>query len=200
VNVDDGTMRVRQQLQRVGGELVLVTVKTRRSDRVVPLPDSCVQALRRRKAAQAADRLAAGERWIETDLVFTTRHGTPIEPRNFARTFEELREQAGVRRIRLHDTRHTCATLLAAAGTHPRTIMAVLGHSQIAVTMNIYTHVTTEDQRAAVGPVGGLLDRHPGVEEVTRSRQSQPSGADSTGLEASPRGVLPGQLGGPKRT
>jgi integrase len=175
-------------------------VKTRPSDRVVPLPDSWVQALRRRRAVQAADRFAAGERWIETDLVFTTRHGTPIEPRNFARTFEELRERAGVRRIRLHDTRHMCATLLAPAGTHPRTIMAILGHSRIAVTMNVSPHVTTEDQRAAVGLVGGLLERLPGVEEVTRRRQSQPSSDVSAVREAAARGEVPGQRGGPKRT
>ncbi len=200
VNLDEGRVRVRQQLQRVGGELQLATVKTRRSDRVVPLPDSCVHALRRRKAAQAADRLAAGERWVETGLVFTTRHGTPVEPRNFARTFDDLCEQAGVRRIRLHDTRHTCATLLAAAGTHPRTIMAILGHSQIAVTMNVYTHVTTEDQRTAVGLVGGLLDRLPAAEEVARSRQSRPSEGISTYLELSGEDETPGQRGGPKRT
>jgi Phage integrase family len=57
--------------------------------------------------------------------------------------------------IRLHDTRHKCATLLATLGVSPRTIMAFLGHSQIAVTMNVYTHVTTEEQRQAVA----LLDR-----------------------------------------
>jgi hypothetical protein len=53
--------------------------------------------------------------------------------------------------------------------------MAILGHSQIGVTMNVYTHVTTEDQRAAVGLVGGLLDRTPVEDEVPRSRQAQPS-------------------------
>jgi hypothetical protein len=76
-------------------------------------------------------------------------------------------DQAGVRRIRLHDTRHTRATLVAAGRTHPNTILAILGHSQIAVPMKLYTHVTTEDQHAAVGLVGGFPDRHLGVEEVT---------------------------------
>jgi integrase len=63
-------------------------------------------------------------------------------------------ERADVRRIGLHDTRHTCASLLAAAGTHPRTIMAILGHTQIGVTMNVCILVATEDQRAAVGLLG----------------------------------------------
>jgi integrase len=186
VDLEAGTVRIRRQLQRVGGELRLGDVKTRRSGRVVPLPDLCVRALRRRKADQAADRLAAGDGWVDNGLVFTTKHGTPIEPRNMARAFDLLSEKAGLRRIRLHDTRHTCASLLAAAGVHPRTVMSILGHSQIAVTMNFYTHVTTEEQRTAVGLLGGLLDRVPGQEEVGRSRQTQPSGLD---LE---------QLGGPE--
>jgi integrase len=183
VDLEAGTLKIRQQLQRVGGELRLGDVKTRGSGQVVPLPEICVRALRRRRAEQATDRLAAGEDWQESGLVFTTRHGTPIEPRNMARTFDLLSEKAGLRRIRLHDTRHTCASLLAAAGTHPRTVMAILRHSQIAVTMNVYTHVTTEGQRAAVGLLGGLLDRVPSEEVVPRSRQTQPSEPDETGLK-----------------
>lgn len=101
--------------------------------------------------------------------MFTTQHGAPVEPRNLARVFDLLCERSEVRRIRLHDTRHTCASLLAAAGTHPRTFMAILGHSQIGVTMNVYTHVATEDQRAAVGLLGGMLDRIAESED-TRSR------------------------------
>ena len=75
------------------------------------------------------------------------------------------------------------ASLLAAAGTHPRTIMAILGHSQIGVTMNVYTHVATEDQRAAVGLLGGLLDRTAETED-TGSRQTRPS----EGLSGGPDG------------
>ena len=199
VDLEGGTVRVRQQLQRIGGQLQLTDVKTRRSGRMVPLPDLCVRALRKRRADQATDRLAAGERWEETGLVFTTRHGTPVEPRNLARTFDLVCDRAGVRRIRLHDTRHTCASLLAAAGTHPRTIMAILGHSQIGVTMNVYTHVTTEDQRAAVGLVGGLLDRTAG-DEAPRSRQAQPSDGFRSALESDQRDESAGQEGGPKWT
>jgi hypothetical protein len=110
-----------------------------------------------------------------------------VEPRNLARTFDLVCDRADVRRIRLHDTRHTCASLLAASGTHPRTIMAILGHSQIGVTMDVYTHVTTEDQRAAVGLVGGLLDRAVG-EETGPSRQTRPSGDHSAVEEVEPDG------------
>jgi hypothetical protein len=90
--------------------------------------------------------------------VFSTRHGAPVEPRNLARTFDLLCERSAVRRIRLQDTRHTCASLLAAAGTHPRTIMAT-GHSQIGVTMNVYADVTQEAQREALRNMDRLLGR-----------------------------------------
>ena len=76
---------------------------------------------------------------IDTGLVFTTRHGTPIEPRNFGRSFDRCIIAARVPRITVHGTRKTCASLLAALDVHPRVAMRILRHSKIAVTMEIYT-------------------------------------------------------------
>src|ERR1022692_6727 len=73
------------------------------------------------------------------DLVFTTTRGTIVDPRNFNRRFNSRRKKAGVRRIRVHDTRHTCASLLTALDVHPRVAMAILRHAQIAITMEVYT-------------------------------------------------------------
>ena len=140
----------------MGGQLVVSDVKTGRSRRVIPLPPVVLGALRARRREQARDKLAARGTW-PSDLIFTTKHGTPVEPRNLARSFERLCRAAEVPLIRLHDTRHTCASLLATLGVSPRTIMAILGHSQIAVTMNVYTHVTTEEQRQAVARLDQLL-------------------------------------------
>lgn len=95
LDLDDGTLRVRRQLQRSAGELQLVEVKTTRSRRAVPLPEVCVRALKRRRGQQNADRLAAGAAWMESDLVFTTGHGTPVEPRNMARSFARIVAAAG---------------------------------------------------------------------------------------------------------
>lgn len=159
VDLDDSALHVRQQLQRCGGELRLVEVKTQRSRRVIPLPEICVRALRRRRSEQAADRIATGPTWPDSDFVFTTRHGTPIEPRNLARSFERIVAAAELPRIRLHDLRHMCASFLAYLRVPPRTIMEILGHSQIAVTMNVYTHVTSDEQRAAMRLMDQLLDQ-----------------------------------------
>ncbi|WP_421108708.1 tyrosine-type recombinase/integrase [Streptomyces sp. NEAU-S77] len=133
----DGTVTIRQTLQRVGGELLIAAPKTQRSARRVALPDECVTALRARRAQQRGDRLAAGEKWKGggSDLVFTTKNGTPIEPRNLNRAFTLLCDKAGVRRVRFHDLRHTCASLLHEQGADARMIMEVLGHSSIRVTM-----------------------------------------------------------------
>lgn len=157
VDLIDGVIHVRQSLQRVGGELVVSATKTRRSTRRVALPAACVSALRARRAQQNADRLAAGERWEASELVFTTRNGTPIEPRNLNRAFEALSRRAGVRRVRFHDLRHTCASLLHEQGADARTIMEVLGHSSIRVTMDVYTFVRLDTQRAAFDRVGDAL-------------------------------------------
>jgi len=164
VDLDTGTIHVRWQIQRIkkegksSGELVRVPVKTKRSKRAVPLPGICIRALKQRRAQQATDRMAAGPLWRDQwNLGFTTGHGSPYEPRNMNRAFDALCRKAGVRKIRVHDNRHGCATLLAAEGVEPRTIMEILGHSQIGVTMNVYTHVATESKRQAIEHMDRLL-------------------------------------------
>lgn len=157
VNLDDAVIHVRQTLQRVNGELVTTATKTQRSTRQVALPAECVTALRARRAQQRADRLTAGARWKDTGLIFTTRTGTPVDPRNLNRSFTLLCKKAGIRTVRVHDLRHTCASLLHEQGADPRTIMEILGHSSIAVTMNVYTFVRLDSQRAAFGRVGDAL-------------------------------------------
>ncbi|MEU3736554.1 site-specific integrase [Streptomyces sp. NPDC032198] len=117
------------------GRCPLTATKTRRSTRRLALPEECRTVLRARRAQQRADRLAAGEKWTASGLVFTTRNGTPIEPRNLNRAFKPLSNRTGIRQVRFHDLRRTCASLLHEQGADARTIMEVLGHSSIRVTM-----------------------------------------------------------------
>ena len=104
-----------------------------------------------------ADQSAAGDRWTDSGLVFTTWKGTPLEPRNINRTFDALVKRAGVKRIRFHDLRHSCATLLFAQGVDLQTIRDLLGHSSIGVTSAIYVDVLREVQRDAVDRLGHLF-------------------------------------------
>ncbi len=147
---DAGKLTVRQTVQRVGGRLQFTEPKTDRSCRTVPVPAPTVELLRKHRRRQAADRLVAGDRWQDHGLVFTSRIGTPIEPDNLDRSWYQLRAAAGLDWLRIHDLRHACATFLLASGASPRTVMKVLGHSQIGLTMNTYPHVLPEIERAAV--------------------------------------------------
>ncbi|GAA0648157.1 hypothetical protein GCM10009548_12050 [Streptomyces malaysiensis subsp. malaysiensis] len=159
VDLVGGSLTIRQTLQRVNGELLISAPKTQRSARRVALPAECVRALRARRAQQRGDRLVAGEKWKggSSHLVFTTKNGTPIEPRNLNCAFALLRDKAGVRRVRFHDLRHTCASLLHEQGADARMIMKVLGHSSIRVTMDVYTFVRLDSQRSAFDRVGDAL-------------------------------------------
>jgi integrase len=156
VDLDAGVLRVERTLQRIGGALRLDEPTTERSKRTVRLPAVCVEALRRHQERQAEER-AAAHYWVDTGLVFTTKIGTAIDPRNVNRWLAELCSRAGVRSIRPHDLRHTCASLLLAQGVPARVVMEILGHSQIAVTMDIYSHVLPAMQDDAAERMDGAL-------------------------------------------
>ncbi|GAA1015935.1 hypothetical protein Aple_010980 [Acrocarpospora pleiomorpha] len=115
-------------------------------------------ALKHRLLVQETAREAAGEKWHASDLVFTTKNGKPIEPRNLNRAFEAHCRKAAVPRIRVHDTRHTCASLLAALDVHPRVAMRILRHSQISVTMGVYTQIASPETRRALEPLNQSID------------------------------------------
>jgi integrase len=90
--------------------------------------------------------------------VFTTRLGKLLIARNVFRSFQRVLARAGIPHQRFHDLRHTCATLLLAQGIHPRVVMENLGHSQISLTMNTYSHVVPELQKEAAGRIDDLLN------------------------------------------
>jgi integrase len=154
VDLDKAQARIAWQLQRIGGELRRNRTKTRTSEAVLPLPDMCVAALRRRREEQAKAAAVAGEAWHDSGLVFTSGHGTPVDPRNFHRLFKERAVAAGVPVIPVHSTRRTRASLLVELDVHPRVTMQILRHSQIAVTMDIYAQVAPASTRAAVARLG----------------------------------------------
>ena len=128
-------------MQRVDGKLQIVEPKTSSSGRTVVLPRFAMRHLQEHKTRQDAERQALGDAWREHGLVFASSIGTPIEPRNVNRRWDELRRKAGLPWLRLHDLRHGCATFLLAKNVPDRVIMEVLGHAEIGVTMNTYAHV-----------------------------------------------------------
>jgi integrase len=158
VDLDAAELTIGRQLQRVGGKLLHRETKTRASDATLPLPPVCVAALQQRQARQDRARGEAGKAWTRSDLVFTTRYGDPIEPRNFNRYFAARCASAGVRQITVHDARRTCATLLVDLDVHPRIVMQILRHAQFDVTMEVYASASSAATREALKRLGASLD------------------------------------------
>lgn len=111
IDFETGTIHICQQLQRIRGQLNLGPVKTHAGQRNLPLLNLADQALQAQLTQQASYRLDMGAAWPDTDLVFTTRTGRPIEPRNFVRSFRRICDQNKIRMITVHHVRHTVASL-----------------------------------------------------------------------------------------
>jgi integrase len=126
----------------VGAPARLTPTKTRRSLRGVRLPHSAVQALLRHQELQDAERARANGSWHERGLVFPNTVGGYADYTNLVpRHFKPLLRRAGLPDIRFHDLRHTCATLLLTKGVHPKIVSEILGHSNVSITLHVYSHV-----------------------------------------------------------
>ncbi|MGB4836691.1 MAG: site-specific integrase [Nostocoides sp.] len=143
--------------QRHGGGLVLVEPKTKSSSRTIALPQPVIDELRAQRAAVKRRRLACGSNWDETnDLVFPARLGGLIDPARDNAEWNRLVASAGVRHVRLHDARHTAATLLLLQEVDIRTVMAIMGWTEMA-TAQRYTHAVDDLRRRAARRMGHLL-------------------------------------------
>ena len=147
--IDSALDDVRRRLAVVQTSVRFAEPKTTRSRRTITIPELLVAALRTHRQRQFEERLAAGARWRDSGLVFTTTVGTPLDGRNVNRLFKVILRDAGLPAIRYHDLRHTAATLLLAQGVDPRTIMETLGHSQISLrTLTEITLLCAERPKA----------------------------------------------------
>jgi integrase len=151
-------VHVRRALQRVrGGGLRFLELKTRKSRRDIALPQVVLAALQAHKDRQAFERRAADALWPGGDLVFASTIGTPLEPRNINRHFARVQRRAGLPRLRFHDLRHACATLLLLQGVELKVVQEVLGHASISTTGNIYAHVLHSLMQGAAQQIDAVL-------------------------------------------
>ncbi len=169
IDLTIGELRVFHTLQRIDGKLQRVDPKSEESRRVVPLPDICIEGLKRHRERQFQEAQFAGEGWKETGYVFTSRIGTPLIDRNVLRDFYKLMDAAKLPRRRFHDLRHACVSLLAAQGVPDKTIAEIVGHSDVRLTRNVYQHASAEGKRTAVSKVGAYLSGLPGGSPVAPS-------------------------------
>jgi integrase len=157
VDLERELLQVRRQLTRTRDGLSFTAPK-RGKARVVRLTDMAIAALKAHRATQNEERARAGSLWEETSLVFTSTIGTPVDVGNLTYlSFRPLLKRTNLPRIRFHDLRHTCATLLLSKGTHPKIVQEMLGHANISMTMDTYSHVLPDMQEKAVSAMDDAL-------------------------------------------
>ena len=158
IDFDSSQIAIVQTVSTVNGKIVVGQPKTSGSRRTVYVHDVTIKALRQQRQLQAEERLAAGPAWQpDNDLVFRNVTGGPVNPDQFSRHFDQIVARADVPRIRLHDLRHTNATLSLKAGVHPKVVSERLGHSSIAITLDLYSHVTPGISRDAAAAVESMM-------------------------------------------
>ncbi|MFI6797603.1 tyrosine-type recombinase/integrase [Streptosporangium canum] len=158
LDLDTGTASIHRSLQRTRTQgLTTLHTKTRASERRIALPTECVHSLKTHRERQQEERRGAGTARSGSGLVFTTPTGGPLDPANLTRRFGRLLHQAGLRRIRFHDLRHSTATLLLEQGVDLVVIKELLGHAHIGVTAGVYAHVRLRLKRQAIDSLGNAL-------------------------------------------
>ena len=154
------SLHVKRQLQRIKGEgLIFSEPKSAAGRRVVVLGNMTIEKLKEHKKYQPIDKLFAGDKWKENDLIFPSTIGTPMEPRNLQRHFKGILNKAELPGIRFHDLRHTAATLMLTQGIHPKVVQERLGHSSISLTLDVYSHVIPSIQGEVAEKLDNLLCR-----------------------------------------
>lgn len=157
IDLDAGTAVISWQLQQYDGHLVLCPPKTAHGERVIALDRTTVAALRAHRAAQQAERAAAGERYHDSGYVFTRVNGDPMAPDWLSRYFRQLSDAAGLPPIRLHDLRHGAASLALAAGADLKVVQDMLGHSSIVLSADTYVSVLPEVARESAEAIATLI-------------------------------------------
>ncbi len=154
-------LRINQTIVCIGGKATLSAPKTKGSARNLGIPFELSDVLRLHRAAQEQAHLENGITTLETDYVFTTRNGTPIHPDNVNRSLERLCEVAGVRKVRVHDLRHTYASLARRAGVSLEMVSEKLGHARASFTGDVYVHTFDDQHDAAALNLSELLANRP---------------------------------------
>jgi integrase len=168
VNLETAELSVNQGLVEVKtkgskSRLELSAPKTLAGRRTISISADTVGILQAHLEQQSKEREQCGDHWQETGLVFTSSLGTPVNPRNLARSYKRLIRLAKVPDIRLHDLRHISASLAVARGDSPKVVSERLGHTNVAFTLNTYVKTFANQRREAAL---GMADLFPRVEGV----------------------------------
>jgi integrase len=156
IDLKKGVISIRQQLQRIDGQLKITEVKTEKSRRAINLSMSMVQELKIHKLSQAKARRESAI-WQDTGFVFTSTIGTPLDPRNVAKRFDSACHKARIGKWHPHELRHTAASLMLANGTPLQVVSSILGHASIRITSDVYGHVQAPQRKDAAEAMAAVL-------------------------------------------
>jgi integrase len=158
LDFERGLLSVKRTLSRgVGGAYSLGTPKTAHGRRSLVLPKSVLDSLHKHRRMQLEERLAMGETYQDNNFVFASAIGEPLHPNTIGYNFSKIIAAANLPRIRFHDLRHTSATLMLLNGEHPKIVQERLGHADVSITLNRYSHVTMSMQKEAADRLDALL-------------------------------------------
>ena len=156
VDLDRGALVVQREIVKVAGGTLYQSPKTRNSNRLVPFGELLIDLLRRHKQRQ--DLFKKNIRgYKDEDLIFARENGSPYYPDSFRKILHRILAKAGIPNVRVHDLRHTCATLLMMSGVNPKVVQEILGHSNINVTLGTYSHTMPSMKRLAADSLGSFV-------------------------------------------
>ena len=151
--------------------------KTKKSKRSIVLIPLALEALKQHQERQLEARKKAGEMWVNSNLVFCTSIGTPMNPtRDVIEPFKVLLQEAKLPNIRFHDLRHSASTLLLSLGIHPKIVQEILGHSNIVITLTVYSHVLPTMQEDAMNKMHNKLKE---LEQEQQPDEDEQEGGES---------------------
>jgi len=158
VDLNRGTITIKRQLLGLkDGPVLDEDVKTSKSKRTIPIPANIIKELKAHKTRQKREKLLYGPDYQDNKLLFCQPDGAMIEPKNFTRWFQTILRQVGLPKARLHDIRHSHASLLLKRGINPKVIQERLGHSTIGITLDLYSHLTPGMQEEASNMINDLF-------------------------------------------
>ena len=157
VDLEAGRLSVRRALIPDGREVIVSEPKTVKGRRVIALDPGTVEVLKAQAARQLDEQRDWDEAWVETGLVFTQENGAALDPETVTRYFRQAVKKSMLPPIRLHDLRHTHATLALQAGIHPKVVSERLGHATVSITLDTYSHAIPAMQEEAAALIAGLV-------------------------------------------
>ena len=157
VDLENARLAVRRALVPIKGDVVVSEPKTAKGRRVVALDPGTIEVLKAQAARQLDEQTEWKEAWVESGLVFTLESGGALDPESVSRYWRQAVKKARLPTIRLHDLRHTHATLALQAGIHPKVVSERLGHATVSITLDTYSHAIPAMQEEAAALIAGLV-------------------------------------------